>query len=416
MSPHEGRTFPASTALVPARGVGAAPMRDALSSGDAREYTTWMRTPPLTKVELSAHIPDGGIHPGRHILRSSHSMTTIEHNALRMFATSILVAAGCPENTASIVGHSLVDSNLAGKDAHGVARLVRYIDDIAEGRIVPTAEPELAWRRLCVALVDGMWAFGQVSAHRAVQLASDIAQSDGTALVAIVRCNHIGRLGQYVEAAIDRGLACLILCNAGGRFPTLAPYGARTPVTATNPVAFGAPIRNRQPVIMDFSTSVLSESEVNLARRKGVPIPTNSLVDVVGRVTTDPNALYDGGALMPFGGHRGYCLALTVEIMAGALTGVGFPGRADYSGGCGVLIFTARLDLFAPAGEVEAILTDLCNAVKAAKPMQGHEQVQLPGERSLRHRRERLEHGIPIHDTVWEELGALASRLGVPLP
>lgn len=340
----------------------------------------------------------------------------VRPDSLRAFARRSLVKLGASKNNATLVGESLVGSNLVGVDSHGITRIFRYVDDVKVRSILPAARPKVDRLSRTAAVVDGQFGFGQVTARRAAEVACEMASHYGLGLVSMRQCNHIGRLGEFVEFAADNGFASLLFCNAGGRFPVLAPYGSRMPITGTNPVAFAVPVQGQHPLIVDFASSVWSEGAVRLAHDEGRSIPLGVVLDRFGVATTDPAALYSGGALTPFGGHKGSALSLIVEIVAGALTGVGFSGWSGYEGGCGGMFLTFRLDWLAPRERVEAIVSELCASIKGSDPACGFEEVLLPGERSRRERQRREQQGIPLSLSTWRGLAKLAREVGVRLP
>ncbi len=316
-------------------------------------------------------------------------------DSLRELARDILDHAGTSPNNAAIVADSLVEANLRGHDSHGVLRVKRYVQFIDEGRLDPEAEPEVIETRGAAVLVDGRRGFGQVASRAAVAELVPRARALGIASAAVRHANHVGRLGEWVEALADEGLVALAFCNAD---PTVAPFGGSERRLGTNPLAWGAPRRAPHPaLVMDWSTATMAEGKVAVARARGETVPEGVLVDADGNASTDPNAFYDGGALLPFGAHKGSGLSVMIQIAGGALGATGVFGGAG-AGDNGLVVIaldpTAFTDDF--TDEAEA----LCEALAS-------DGVLVPGEIEQRTRAQRTRDGIPLPADTWSELQGL---------
>jgi LDH2 family malate/lactate/ureidoglycolate dehydrogenase len=324
---------------------------------------------------------------------------------LRDLGCAVLKAAGAPPGTARTVADSLVESNLRGHDSHGVLRLGQYTRFVADGVVDPAAAPEVERRRGAIAVVDGRSGFGQLAARLAVVEAGTLARAHGVAAVAIRRGTHVGRLGEYVEALALEGLVALAFCNAD---PTVAPFGGRERRLGTNPLAWAAPrAAPNPPLVMDWATAAQAEGKLAVARAKGERAPPGVLVDAEGRPSEDPNDFYAGGALLPFGAHKGSGLSVMIELTGGALSRAGLSTLAGHGEGNGTVIVALDPAAFAPQGEFETEAEEFCAALAATKPAEGFEEVLVPGELENRTRERRLKEGIPIPPATWAELQAL---------
>ena len=180
-------------------------------------------------------------------------MKRISVKRLQAVANSVLVALGTPKDLARIVADSLVEANLVGHDSHGVMRLMQYADMVKRGQVKPAERNEVAALNRASAQIDGKWGWGQPAAQHAASLAIEMAREYGTAAVTVSNCNHVGRLGEYVEMIAREGLIGLAFCNSS---PIVAPYGGRTRLLGTNPMACAVPRANgADPVMIDFATS-----------------------------------------------------------------------------------------------------------------------------------------------------------------
>ena len=341
-------------------------------------------------------------------------MPIVHARRLVELGTGIFSASGAPEPVARRVAESLVLSNLLGVDSHGVVRIPQYLREINEGGIVPDAEPVVTEDRGTVVRMDGQLAFGQVVAERAMRTAVERAKESVVGIVSFANVLHIGRLGEWVLLAADEGLFGLVLTNGSRPGGLVAPFGSRQRIMGTNPIAFAIPAGSYPPVVADFATSTVAEGKTRVATRKGDRIPPDWVVDKKGRPTTNPADLYDGGALLPFGKHKGYSLSLMVDVLAGILSGANTPIFPEYRRlQNGVFMMALDVTFFRPATEYNDAIDTLLGAVKGALPAEGVERVLLPGEPELLSRKEREGKGIPVDDQTWSDIQEAAAGLSI---
>jgi uncharacterized oxidoreductase len=341
-------------------------------------------------------------------------------SALREFSQRVFEAVGTPPDLAGRVAAALIDANLAGHDSHGVIRIPQYLAAIREGHVVPNARPTIVRETPVTALVNGQWAFGQVSAAYATELAIAKAQAAGVSMVGIVRCNHIGRVGEYGAMAAAAGVAAIVVAGGfGGRGQSAVPFGGARPLFGTNPIAVGIPAGDEADVLVDFATTAVAQGKIEVARAKKVPLPPGSIVDREGRPTTDPEDFYRGGALLPFGGHKGYALSVMVEFLGRVLTGAdefAEEGRGGpVYGHSGTLIVAMNPAVFSDPSAYAAAADTTIQRIKAVPAAPGSGGVLVPGEPEALAHAERTTMGIPLPEETWESLHRVAAELGVPL-
>jgi LDH2 family malate/lactate/ureidoglycolate dehydrogenase len=327
---------------------------------------------------------------------------------LRELARVVLEHVGASADTARVVADSLVEANLRGHDSHGVRRLAPYAQFVRDGDVDPAAEPEVALRRGAVVIVDGRLGFGQLAGRLAVREAAALAREHGVAAVAIRRGAHIGRLGEYVEALALEGFVALAFCNTD---PTVAPFGGRERRLGTNPLAWAAPRRAPSPpLVMDWATAAVAEGKLAVAQARGERAPEGAVVDARGRPSTDPADFYAGGALLPFGAHKGSGLAVMIELVGGALTQAGLSTLEGHGLGNGTVLIALDVAAFVPREEYEAQAEAFCAALAGTAPADGFEEVLVPGEAEVRTRARRAREGVPLPAATWSELQALKGR------
>jgi LDH2 family malate/lactate/ureidoglycolate dehydrogenase len=338
---------------------------------------------------------------------------TVSADRLLVISRRIFEAAGTPADLAEIVSDHLINANLAGHDSHGVIRIPSYVQTIKRGQLDPAARPSTLEDRGPTIRVDGNWAFGQVAARYAIDLAIARAKEVGVALVGIVHANHIGRVGEYPTLAAERGVAAFV--TVGGLGQSVAPHGGRKGGLGTNPISFGFPAASHPPFLVDFATSAIAGGKVMVARAKSEPLPPGSLIDADGRPSQDANQYFAGGALLPFGAHKGYGLSLGRALFSGVLTQAAHADGGRGGRGGGVLMLAIDAGVFGPAERAVADADALMEKIKAVPPAEGVAEVLVPGEPEARSRQRRGQEGVPVPESTWKEIGETAASLGVTM-
>ena len=340
-------------------------------------------------------------------------MPTLPVDVVRRLAIGVLQAVGTPEDLAQVVGDSLLDANLSGHDSHGVLQLTAYVEYVRKGQVRPDARAGLQTREQATAHIDGGWGWGQPAAQLAARTVTELAEQYGVGAAIIGRCNHIGRLGEYVESIARAGMAGLILCNTDA---VVAPYGGWQRVIGTNPLALAVPRGPaRDPLLLDFATSGVAEGKLQIARAHGEQVAPGLLLDRCGRPSQNPADYYSGGALLPFGGHKGYALGVLIELLGGALSGMAPSPLPEFGGGNGTLVLALDIARFVPLQQFFKQADELSGKIKATATAEEIHEVMLPGETEAVSRRLRLVEGITLPEQTWSDLQHLAASLQVPL-
>jgi LDH2 family malate/lactate/ureidoglycolate dehydrogenase len=326
----------------------------------------------------------------------------------------IFVAAGTPEDLAQHVARHLVMANLSGHDSHGVIRIPRYVQSIEQGSLVADARPEVVRDWPGAAVVDAKRGFGQVAASFGLDVAIQKASQLGVGAASIRRSNHIGRLGDYGEAAAARGyIAVVTYGSAGPNSGHAAPFGGAARHLGTNPLSVGIPGGDCDPVVVDFATTVVAEGKIQVARAKHAPLPPGSIVDKDGQPSTNAEDFYAGGMILSAGGHKGYGLSLVTALLGAGLTAEEAPQNGR---GGGVFVLAINPRAFTEAAVYGQTIDNLTGAVKAVPPAPGVDEVMLPGGPEAKSRAERRAQGVPIPEDTWKALVETATRLQVLVP
>jgi LDH2 family malate/lactate/ureidoglycolate dehydrogenase len=340
-------------------------------------------------------------------------MLTMSAERLRDATRRIFGAAGTPEDLANQMADILVESNLAGHDSHGVIRIPAYVRAIKEGQVVPAARPEIIQETPGSALVDGKYGFGHIAAAFGTDVAARKAKEAKAAVVSIVRCNHIGRLGEWGSRAAAQDVIALVTVGGSGGPGIAAPFGGAARALSTNPLSVGIPAGEHDDMLVDFATTGVAEGKVQVARAKGAQLPPGVLLDKNGKPSTNPEDLYNGGMLLPFGGHKGYALAMVVELLGAALTPGERYNRDGRTGGAVIIAVDAAT--FRPLAEFEKSADATLTRIKAIPPAPGFSGVLLPGEPEQRSKAERLRDGIPVAEATWDAIRQAGHGLGVEI-
>lgn len=340
---------------------------------------------------------------------------------LHAFAENLFLAEGVPDAEAGIVAASLTDANLCGHDSHGLIRVVQYINAIRDGRLKPGAAFTVLKETPGVLHADAGWGLGQVQAHRLLERLFPKAKTVGLAAGTLKHCGHIGRLGEYAEAATTHGMAFLATVNNHGFGRGVAPPGGTEPRIGTNPLCLAAPTAGR-PVILDIGTSVCAEGKIRVAFNKGQQVPEGFLLDAHGKPTTDPGVLYrePRGSILPLGGahgYKGFGIGLLLDIFAGALSGgrCSYPTAPNLSANA-VFFLVLDPDAFSGADFFLHETTTLTTNVRDCPKAEGVTEITLPGDPERQQKEKRSAAGLALDDGTWSQLAKLAEELRVAVP
>jgi uncharacterized oxidoreductase len=341
-------------------------------------------------------------------------MRTLSADDLRRIGIELFTACGAPADEAAIVAEELVEASLMGLDSHGVMRYVWYVEEALGGKIKPGAPVRIVQETPSTAIVDGGFNFGPVSARRMVEIVCEKAEQVDLACVVSQNSHHVGRLGAYVQKVAERGLFGLATANSSKHGHYVVPWGGREGRLATNPLAYAAPTRGR-PVVMDMSTSMIPEGKIRHLMHQGKPVPPGCIQDAEGNPTIDPHRFYGPphGTIMPFGselGYKGFGLGLLVEILSGLLAGMSTP--VDYPYVNGLWIMAVNPVAFCGTERFAGLMEELSAYMTTTPPAPGYQEVVMPGTLEFRTREQRLAEGIPVAEETWQQIVAVAERLG----
>jgi uncharacterized oxidoreductase len=340
-------------------------------------------------------------------------MPVLQASELRGVVRTIFAGLGGTEEEIARLQDHLVGNNLIGYDSHGVRVIPEYVKLVQKGDIVLGATLSAAREGPCHAMLDGHWGLGQLMGWKAAQMAAEIAQESGVAVVTLRNCSHLGRLGEYAELIAGEGLVGFLTVNGQGGAQLVAPYGGVERRLSVNPFSYGIPASGGS-IIVDISPTVVAGGKVAVKALRGERMPEGWVMDAEGRATTDPNALAGppAGSLIPLGGHKGFAMGLVMDILAGALSGGG-SSRADAER-WGNATFLLALDPEAFVGRemFQAEVENLLTYVRSSRVAPGFERILIPGEPERAEQKRRIAEGIFVSDEAWRRIGAVLAEMG----
>lgn len=346
-------------------------------------------------------------------------MHSYSFDVTRLGAAIRLVVRGFGSIDAEVeaVTGNLIEANLTGHDSHGIGMLPRYVEAYRQSGLVPNQHVRTVLDAGTLLRLDGGAGFGQVIGREAMELGIARALQHGSCIVALGNSHHLGRIGAWAEQATRAGLVSLHFVNVIAR-SIVAAYGGADARFGTNPFAAGIPLTGRKPVILDFATSMLAQGKTRVAFNKGELVPTDCLLDDHGRPTREPRYAVNPpfGAILAFGEHKGYGLALLCELLGGALA-AGMTHHSEDATQRRILngMLTVLIDPAALADRVafERETLAFIDWVRASPVREGFDSVRIAGEPEREKLAQRTAHGVPVDATTWNEILDAANKLGV---
>lgn len=343
----------------------------------------------------------------------------VSEDSLRGFCRELLVRGGLGEADADVVTDVLLFAELRGISSHGVGRLPFYLLRLAAGGTDPKARPETLTEGPAIALLDARNGMGHIACVAAADAAARKAAAVGAAFVGVRGSSHNGALSYYAVRLAEKGMVGFVFTNTT---PLMTAWGGATSVIGNNPLAFAAPHLPDRPFVFDAAMSGVAAGRVRGAAARGESIPRGWIVDAAGHDTENPGDLA-GGALLPFGQHKGYGLALIVEILASVLTGAGMLHQnpfwqqvVDLPLSIGHSFIAVDVRRFMEPAEFSARMDWIAKTIKASPPAAGSAGVIIPGDIEFAEAQRRRREGIPIETATWEGLVAASDEYGVTLP
>ena len=340
----------------------------------------------------------------------------IDARALEAFCIAAMTQAGIGREDAELSARVFVTTDTWGTFTHGTRQLRGLMKNARRGRLAAGAREEVAAEGPSWAMIDARHGMPPAISCRAALLAVAKARGTGMAYVGVRGSSHFGAAGYYANLIAEQGLFGMAMCNVE---PCMTVPGARSRILGTNPIAYAAPTGTARTIMLDIATSAVAATKIFAAKTEGRSIPDTWLVDDAGVPTTDPAIYPERGAQLPMAGHKGYGLAVLVEILTAVLTGSAMMGEvrswvADdpQPPDQGHAFLALDVGAMLPAARFYERMAALSGAIKGAEPAQGA-TIYLPGEMEWERREQALAEGIPLPEDVLVSLRGLAADSGL---
>ncbi|MFA8299767.1 MAG: Ldh family oxidoreductase [Hyphomicrobiales bacterium] len=353
-----------------------------------------------------------------------------KYEELNRFNESIFRKMGYSEDEARIASEILLASETRGIKSHGLLRLKEYVNLWKTNRLNPNPKFKVINETLSTALVDGDKALGLITAPKAMDLCIEKAKNAGTGWVAVRNSYHFGIAGYYAMKALDHDMIGIAMTNAN---PLVAPTFSKKPLLGTNPIAIAIPSGKQTPFIADFATAPINRGKLDMLHAIGEQAPDGLIQDKQGNPTVKANILSDGGAILTLGGptikggHKGYCMSASVDILTAVLSGANFgptvvptlgylkmaEGMVDK--GIGHFFGAIRIDAFQTAEEFKEQMDEWITTFRNAPPVDGEDKVLIPGDPEREYEAKCKNEGIPLTEATIKVVKELSENLNIDM-
>jgi L-2-hydroxycarboxylate dehydrogenase (NAD+) len=349
--------------------------------------------------------------------------------ALREFCVRVFCALDVSAKDAGLTADVLINADQRGIASHGVQRLERYVKGLRNGSVKPKADIKIIKETPNTLLISGGDGLGQVISFNSMQMVIAKALQNNVALAAVRDSNHYGIAGYYAMMALEHGLIGVSLTNA---ISNMAPTFGKERLLGTNPIAIAIPSGKERPIVLDMATSTVPFGKVEIYQREGKKMPLTWALDRNGDACDDPSrVIYDKnhtkfGGLLPLGGageegggHKGYGLALVVDLLCGVLSESQFGPNLYATGNSGIpsskvshFLGAIKIDAFIDLGTFKNIVDSYITLIKNSAKSKGHKRIFIHGEKEFECY-EKQKNRVWILKSVIEELNGIGRELGL---
>jgi L-2-hydroxycarboxylate dehydrogenase (NAD+) len=333
--------------------------------------------------------------------------------------TLVFEKMGVSPEDAAIGADVLVTTDLRGVETHGVSNMLRsYVQQYRDGITNPTPNWRVIRESPGTATIDADRGLGIILGPRAMQMAIDKARNVGVGVVTMNNGRHLGAVGHHAMLAAQQDMIGVCMTAT---VPSVVPTFAAEPRFGTNPLSIAAPANQEAPVLFDAATSAIAGNKIRLAARMGSPLLPGWVADKSGEPIMTETPPQERGQIfhLPLGGtrelgsHKGYGLALMVEILGSLLSGA-LPCVLDSDSGFKHYFAAYNIAAFTDVEQFKANMDQMLRTLRTTKPAKGHERVLYPGLSEYEDEQERRVHGIPLHKEVIQWFSNITGELGIP--
>ena len=350
----------------------------------------------------------------------------ISVDVLKDFTADVFAKLGMPPEDAKVSAEILMAADQRGIGSHGLQRLGRYVSGLKTGVMKPVTEVKVLKETPNTLLISGGDGMGTVAGYRAMQMVIDRALQNNVAFAAVRDSNHYGIAGYYAMMAQERDLIGISMTNSA---VLVVPTHGKDAVLGTNPISVAIPAGKERPFVLDMATSTVPRGKLEVYNREGKMMPSTWATDEVGKATQDASRVLSnlldrkGGGLLPLGGaeevdggHKGYGLALLVDILSGVLSGSAFGPqlytRKDEPAKVSHFFGAIKVGAFIDVGLFKRLMDDYIGILKNSEKAAGESRIYIHGEKEFElYEQNKVEVGILTQ--VVEEMRKIGEELGV---
>jgi LDH2 family malate/lactate/ureidoglycolate dehydrogenase len=336
---------------------------------------------------------------------------------LKEYCIAILSKAGLNQDDANTVSEVLVMTDTWGTFSHGTGALLNYVRALRAGGINRSSKPEILSEGSSWAVIDGHSGMGMTSCCMAMNVAIKKARTSTIAWCGVRNSSHFGAAGYYANMAADQDMIGISMSNAD---PNMVVPGARGHTIGNNPFAYAVPVGTGHPILLDIALSAAAHGKIKSMKALGKPIPSSWITDAEGRPTSDLSNWPATGSLMPMAGHKGYGIAMLVEVIAGLLTGAGILDEVkswvfnpEESSHLGQAFIAINIGAILPIDSFKARIDSMILQIRQAPTATGSDRIYMPGEIEWEKRDNALKSGISLPDPVISSLRQAGQESGI---
>jgi ureidoglycolate dehydrogenase (NAD+) len=336
---------------------------------------------------------------------------------LTKFCVGALTKAGLTLQDAQTVAEVLVMTDTWGTFSHGTGALANYVNTMRVGGINPSAIPEVIAEGTGWAIVDGRSSMGMLGSSMGMNLAIAKARANTISWVGVRDSSHFGAAGYYANMAASQDMVGIAMSNAD---PNMVIPGARGHIIGNNPIAYAVPAGEEHPLLLDIALSAVAAGKILGMKALGQAIPNSWLTDEEGLPTSEVGEWPNSGSMLPMAGHKGYGIALLIEVLAGALTGAGMLSevkswtlQSQQASRLGQAFLVINVDAIIPIDHFKQRVDQIIRELRGSPKARGSDRVYVPGEIEWGKREDAMKNGIPLPDLILSSLDRLGKQLGV---
>lgn len=338
---------------------------------------------------------------------------------LTKFCVSALTKAGLKPQNAQVVADVLAMTDTWGTFSHGTAALTNYVNTMKTGGINPSAVPEVIAGGTGWGIVDGHSSMGMLGSSLAMNLAIEKARESTISWVGVRDSSHFGAAGYYANMAAGSNMIGIAMSNAD---PNMVVPGARGHIIGNNPIAYAVPAGEEHPILLDIALSAVAAGRILGMKALGQTIPPSWLTDAEGLPTSEVGDWPNSGSMVPMAGHKGYGIALLVEVLAGALTGAGMLRQvkswilqSKEVSRLGHAFIAVNVAKIIPIEQFKLRVDQIIREIRLSPKARGSERIYVPGEIEWAKRDDALKNGIPLPEQILASLHRLGTQLDLDM-